>query len=205
MQEEALLRLKEFIKTHFVVLCITCLGVLCIVFGVILLLPKGEKEAITIEEGSKTVSEPNPSVMTITVDVSGAVARPGVYTLSSEARMKDALSAAGGITDEADNDQVSKNINLAQKLTDSSKIYIPFLGEQMPGQSSQSVAGAAASTLININTASLAELDRLPRIGEVTAQKIISGRPYQTINDLVTKKAVTSSVFSEIEKLVTTQ
>lgn len=204
MNEETLLRFQEFVKSHFLIVVMSSLGFLFLILGLVLVLPQGKEESITFEETSeKNTLQENNSESTITVDVSGAVLHPGVYTLSSDSRMKDAIQAAGGMTEEADAEQISKSINLAQKLTDSSKVYIPFEGETVSGSlPAGSVAGASSTSLININTASVAELDRLPRIGAVTAQKIISNRPYQSLNDLVTKKAVSSSVFSEIQKLI---
>lgn len=144
------------------------------------------------------------------VDVSGAVIKPGVYTLSSDARVEDAIKAAGGVTDFADPMYLSKTVNLAQKVADGMKIYIPNAGEAhspSSGQAGQSgapaVAGASAqSSSVNINTASLSELDQLPGVGQVGAQKIIDTRPYSGIEELITKKAVTKSVYEKIKDLV---
>lgn len=126
------------------------------------------------------------------VDVSGAVVKPGVYLLPAGSRLDEALKMAGGISQNADPNYLSKSINLSQKITDGMKIYIPQLGEIVSNLSS----------LIDINSASADQLDKLPGIGPTTAQTIITKRPYQTINDLVVKKVVSKSVFSKIEKLI---
>lgn len=135
------------------------------------------------------------------VDVSGAVVNPGVYTLAAGARIEDAIKAAGGVTTSADPTYMSKTINLAQKITDGVKIYIPPVQES--GQSVvQTVAGAQEVNLINVNTASLSELDILPGVGPVSAQAIIDKRPYSGIEELLTKKAVTRSTYDKIKGLV---
>ena len=134
----------------------------------------------------------------IVVHVDGAVAKPGVYELDSGARVSDAVSASGGLSKDAD----TAKVNLAAKVSDGQKIYIPKIGEQSAG-GSQSVAGDSTSALVNINTASESQLDTLPGIGPVTAQKIIASRPYSTPEELLSKKAVGQSVYGKIKDLVT--
>lgn len=140
---------------------------------------------------------------TISVDVSGAVQKPGVYKLQEGSRVEDAIKLAGGILEDSNKEYVSKYLNLALKLTDGSKVYVPFAGEtQFPNTQGQGgVAGVA--TKVNINTSSQAELEALPGIGPVTASKIISDRPYQKIEDLVDKKIVSKSVFEKIKDSIT--
>jgi competence protein ComEA len=146
------------------------------------------------------------SAFTIKVDVSGSVVNPGVYTLSKDSRVEDAIKAAGGVTEEISQEYLSKNINLAQKVSDGIKIYIPKEGEQTTSSANSSAPSDQTEVggLININTASLQELDKLPGVGEVTAQKIIDGRPYSGIEDLFTKKAVSRAVYEKIKEKVTT-
>ncbi len=108
---------------------------------------------------------------------------------------------ASGLSQTADRDWVSKNLNLAQKLADGTKIYIPKLG--------QANAAAVQNTsqtnnLININSASLQELDSLPGIGQVTAQKVIDNRPYTSIDDLLSKKIVNQKVFDKLKERIST-
>lgn len=141
----------------------------------------------------------------IQVDVSGAVKTPGVYRLSSEARVEEAVAAAGGLSDNANQEYVSKSLNLAQKLSDGLKIYVPFKGETAvpPSGSVGQIAVSGASTgPVNLNTATQAQLEALPGIGPVTANKIISGRPYSGVDELVNKKVLSKSVFEKIKDQV---
>lgn len=102
----------------------------------------------------------------IVVHVAGAVVNPGVYALKSNARVNDAIAAAGGMTAEADSD----SLNLAATLSDGEKIHVYTLDE-----TSGNVSGSAGG-LININTASKEELMTLSGIGEVLAENIIAYR-----------------------------
>ncbi|MBU1032247.1 helix-hairpin-helix domain-containing protein [Patescibacteria group bacterium] len=136
----------------------------------------------------------------ISVDVSGAVNKPGVYQVKDESRIEEAIASAGGFSENANKEYISKYLNMAQKLSDGSKLYIPFTEEQ--GNASQNigvVAGENTGAKININTATQAELESLNGIGSVRASAIISGRPYQTIEDLLNQKILGKSVFENIK------
>ncbi len=105
----------------------------------------------------------------------GAVVRPGIYPLPSGARVADLLAAAGGPTRDADLDA----INLAAKVADGDRIYVPRRGEVAPSAlsgASGAGGGAAAPTTVNLNSASLEELDSLPGVGPATAQAILDYR-----------------------------
>ena len=137
----------------------------------------------------------------ISVDVSGAVQKPGVYKLTDGSRIEQAIQASGGFSQEANQEYISKYLNMAQKLSDGSKVYVPFEGEQASGsQGSGTVAGTQTSSQININTATQAELETLPGIASIRASNIISGRPYQVVEDLLNKKIVTKAVFEKIKE-----
>lgn len=140
----------------------------------------------------------------ISVDVSGAVVKPGVYEIKDGSRIEDAVLAAGGFANSSNKEYISKYINMAQKLSDGSKVYVPFEGEQTGGaQGGSVVAGTvAASAKVNINTATQAELEALPGIGPVTASKIISDRPYNKVEDLLNKKIVNKTVYEKIKDSV---
>lgn len=141
----------------------------------------------------------------ISVDVSGAVVKPGVYQLRNGSRIEDAVLAAGGFAETANREYISKYLNMAQKLVDGSKVYVPLEGEQVSGAKNVgTVAGAAsANAQVNINIATQAELEALPGIGPVTASKIISDRPYHAAEDLLNKKVVNKSTFEKIKDLIT--
>lgn len=139
---------------------------------------------------------------TIWVDLAGAVMQPGVYELPSGSRYKDLLARAGGLSAGADREWVEKNLNLAQKLEDAQKVFIPSQSETESGE----VAGESsvvAGKIININTASASELDTLWGIGEVRAKDIIDNRPYSSTDELLTKKIIPSNVFEKIKEEIT--
>jgi competence protein ComEA len=186
-------KLKKFLLEDKISLVFFLFALVLLALGIFLLLPKGEGEnkISIIDENQASLSAE------IFVDVAGAVIKPGVYKLAPSSRTADAISTAGGFSSNADPQFISKGINLAQKLSDGAKIYVPQKGE------SDSAVGTAqglpGSSLININSATLSQLDILPGIGPVTAQKIISGRPYSKIEELLEKKIVGASTFEKIK------
>lgn len=137
----------------------------------------------------------------IVVDVAGAVKNPGVYQVLSSARVGEVLEKAGGVSQEADLDWVSKNINLAGKLSDGVKVYVPFEGEVVDSdvEGAQSVGGSKSSihSMVNVNTADLGTLDSLWGIGEVRASSIIENRPYGSIWELEEKAGVPRNVIEK--------
>lgn len=149
---------------------------------------------------------------TLKIDIQGSVMTPGVYNLKEGSRIMDALSSAGGLSADADREYLSKYLNRAAKLTDGQKIYIPSAGETASGKSPFGSAQGKQNNLgdlsnlsqkkLNINTASQAELEVLPGVGPVTAGKIISGRPYQTIEELKNRKIVGNALFEKIKDLI---
>lgn len=140
----------------------------------------------------------------IKVDVSGAVQNPGVYALPLGSRVQDAIFSAGNLSAQADKNWVAKNINYAAIMVDGGKLYIPKLGENTVNNTSGTVAGTMTTAQkINLNTATLSELDELPGVGKITAQKILDGRPYGKIEELTSKKIVGSSEFDKIKTQIT--
>jgi len=151
-----------------------------------------------------------PTAAPVRVYVSGAVATPGVYTLPPRSLVDDALKAAGGATAEADLDR----INLALEVRDQQQIHVPRKGES--AQPGPSVSGSAAATQgspvakrVNINTATLAELDTLPKIGLVTAQRIIDYRtqngPFKKSEDLKNVSGIGDATFETLKDLITVE
>lgn len=143
----------------------------------------------------------DPKSSGLKVDISGAVNTPGVYTLVPGSRVEDLMIQAGGFTEAVNKEFVAKNLNLSQKITDGMKVYIPFEGEQGSAVLAANT-GPKQAVLIGINSATQAELDTLPGVGPVTANKIITNRPYSDISELLTKKAVTKTTFEKIKDLV---
>ncbi|GAV25459.1 hypothetical protein ciss_13920 [Carboxydothermus islandicus] len=148
---------------------------------------------------------------TLVVHVAGAVYKPGVYVLEEGARVKDAIEKAQGILPLADD----SSINLAAKVSDGQKIYIPFKNENttpasisngFSQQNAQKGAGSQGAKL-NINTASAEELDKLPGVGPATAAKIIEYReqngPFVTIEDLKKVKGIGDKKFETLKDYIT--
>jgi len=148
----------------------------------------------------------------ITAEISGAVTTPGVYKLSMGARIEDLLVSSGGFSVDADRNWTDKYLNRAAKVTDGQKVYIPKTGEQTLGASAKSGGGdqsgsssfsSDSNTLINVNTASLKELDTIPGIGQTYGQNIIDHRPYSNTQELVSKGAIKQSLYEKIKDLIT--
>ncbi|MBI4157752.1 helix-hairpin-helix domain-containing protein [Candidatus Woesebacteria bacterium] len=133
------------------------------------------------------------------VEVGGAVEKPGVYKLSSESRVEDALVLSGGLSADADREWVETTLNRAAKIVDGQKIYIPKNGEKSANVGLTTIGETAQNSLINVNTASLKELDTLPGIGPVYGQSIIDHRPYSTPEELISKGAVKQNVYDKIK------
>jgi len=162
----------------------------------------------------------------LVVEISGEVEKPGVYHFSSGARIDDLLGLAGGVTENADSVWMAKNLNRAAKLIDGQKLYIPAQSNEKPSSpeesnsqsstltakelttaaptsDSRTINSQASNGLININTASLSELDSLPGIGPVYAQKMIDHRPCSDISELKSKKVVPNATFEKIKEKIT--
>jgi competence protein ComEA len=187
-------RKKSYLAT------IALLGLLLIVGGVVItmVLREGSSGGVEIMEVESFDEAQDKEIF---VDVAGAVIKPGMYRFEIGARINDALVKAGGLALEADRDWVSKNLNLALKLSDGVKLYIPYEGTTLrQGYEDQgSVAGTSITGKINVNSASISELDTLWGVGEATAKKIIEGRPYGSKEELLTKKVVKTNVYEEIK------
>lgn len=184
------------------------------IFSSILFLQQKNNEKtispISKKNETRTITQKN----TITVDVSGAVHNPFVYTLGNNNRIIDAIQKAGGLTDDADEAFVKRNVNYARILSDQEKIYIPFLFDTTNGyvlenkrvldytQPNTSQNNQDERMLININVASALELDQLPGIGKVQSEAIFNARPYTSIDDLVKNSVIKQSVFDKIRDLI---
>ena len=141
----------------------------------------------------------------------GAVVRPGVYVLPSSARVADALAAAGGTAAEANVDQ----LNLAAKLLDAQRIYVPRQGEAPPppdlaaGPGTAGPTGTASGTPaepIDLNAATAAQLDVLPGVGPATSNAIVTYRtkhgPFRSVSDLLSVPGIGPAKLDAIRPLV---
>jgi len=132
----------------------------------------------------------------IKVEVSGAVKNPGVYTFEVGTRVEEALKAAGGVLETAD--LTKMEVSLASQLIDGQKIFVPLRMTVFEKE--------ANSSKINLNQASLEELEKLPGIGEVLAQRIIDYRnqngPFENIEDIKKVSGIGEKKFEAIKDLI---
>lgn len=194
-----------FLKTYAIPLGLGCVGLILLGYGLLSSMRSDQSNTDQSSINSRApIAKPTVS-KDIIVDIEGAVQKPGVVHLHSDARVQDALVAAGGMTEIADNNWIQKHLNLAAKLTDGGKMYIPRNGESVAGATTSDTSnstGLNTSDTVNINTATSSELDALPGIGPTTAQKIITNRPYSDINELTSKKVVNKKVFEQIKEKI---
>jgi competence ComEA-like helix-hairpin-helix protein len=189
---------------------------------------------------SNLQSTPTPSMALISVYVSGAVSRPGVYTLPLGSRIDSAVAAAGGALPDADLD----GINLAEKLSDEAHVRVYRIGEvaaatqtttsgaqTVPSQAPHSTSPTARqagsqpttpprqagtttpatkptpSVKINLNTATAEDLQQIPGIGPVIAQRIIADRkangPYRSVEDLMRISGIKEGILARLRNYVT--
>lgn len=134
------------------------------------------------------------------VHISGAVATPGVYSLPANARLADAIAAGGGLSARAD----PSGINLAARVGDGERIVIPAIEEAQPSEGESTPAGPG---MININTATAAELEVLPGIGPVLAGRIVDDReangPFLGVDGLTRVDGISAATVDEVRDLVT--
>lgn len=192
----------EWVRKWGVVLFFGVLGLGLIVYGFWdQLRPREVKVEIVKEQGT---SEKVKVGGEIVVDVAGAVEKPGVYKLPSNSRIGDALVLAGGLSLSADRSWVAANLNLAERLEDGEKIYIPGKLENSDNRITQNigVSETQKNQKININLASVSELDRLEGIGPSRAQTIVDNRPYSKTEELVSKARIPQSVYDKISSSI---
>jgi competence protein ComEA len=152
----------------------------------------------------------------VVVSIGGAVEEPGLIPVKPGTRLGQAIDQAGGFKPEADKAFINKQLNLASLVTDQQQVYIPFISESVIAaakpidqvaddeatSTSIPAASAPTSTGISINTASAAELETLPGIGAKRADDIIQNRPYQSLTELTDKKIISTSLFTDIEAVI---
>ena len=168
-----------------------------------------------------------PTPLTVRIHVAGAVVRPGVYTVSSSARVVDAVKAAGGPTSRAD----LERINLAQTIVDTEQVFVPFRSTRTtkitvaprlrPSRTTIPVSvptipsalpiigvpTTSVTPLINLNSATSDQLDTLPGVGPSTAKAIISYRnrkgPFRKVEDLLSVPGIGPSKVAALRDQVT--
>lgn len=182
------------------------------------------KKSMADQSSGEDVLEGDASKEEICVYVCGAVGNPGVYRLSGDVRMTDAIDAAGGMTEDAG----ARYLNLAAKVSDGTKIYVPTSVEveealvsggedvysvvtvsadnAVSTSSSQTEKSTSSGGLVNINTAGKEELMTLPGIGESKAEKIIAYRDenggFSQTEDLMLISGIKEGLFNKVKDYI---
>lgn len=138
------------------------------------------------------------------VEITGQVLSPGVYEVKKELMVIELIDLAGGLTEYADLESVHKDISLSSIVEQRQKIYIPALPIYTNG--SKGTSGStkpSADNKVSINSATIDQLDSLPDVGPATANKIISSRPYKTLEDLKEVEGIGEKTYNNIVSLIT--
>ena len=178
--------------------------------------PTKEKVMVTNAVNTTRVEETTTMMpQNCYVDIKGEVLQPGVYEFSCESRMQEVIKKAGGFTEEAD----ETKINLAQKISDQMQIIVPNLhskqeggvteGNSEKGNMSNTTPSNSKQGTVNINTATLEELQTIKGIGKKKAEAILQYRKehgaFRTKEDLLQVKGIGKKALEAIESQVTFQ
>jgi competence protein ComEA len=210
---EVVLNRKEFTNILIGVLIGICLGI----GGATLARQTRPAPIVIIPPAPTSTPAPTPTPAPIQVFVNGAVAKPDIYELPPESNVKKAIAAAGGFTENAN----TVVVNLAQPLSHGYQVYVPTIAEstiQSPpivskpeGLTTQSYANSGTETngLVNINIATLDDLDTLPGIGPSIAQKIIDYRDangsFPNAEAIMNVSGIGEAKYNQIKDLITTE
>jgi competence protein ComEA len=150
---------------------------------------------------------PSSSGDSVFVHVLGAVRNPGLFELGNGARVIDAVSAAGGFTDDAE----QGGVNLARIMADGEQIVVPRIGEAPPaavaGPTGSGAAAAPPGAKVSLNSGAAADFETLPRIGPAMAQRIVDWRTangrFSRIEDLMNVTGIGQKTFDSLKDLIT--
>ncbi|WP_218653517.1 helix-hairpin-helix domain-containing protein [Streptococcus pluranimalium] len=172
----------------------------------------GQSESLSsaaISSEKNTVESDIASSRTITVDIKGAVKKPGVYELPSDSRVNDAILLAGGVTAEADR----QSVNFAQKLNDEAVVYVASQGENISVVATNTTVTSRVETAgdssdkVNLNTATLADLQTISGIGQKRAQDILDYRDsnggFKSVDDLSNVSGIGEKTLEKLREEVT--
>ncbi|HEL1566620.1 TPA: helix-hairpin-helix domain-containing protein [Streptococcus suis] len=171
-------------------------------------LPQTEQASSSSDLVEETSTEVSKEPSLLVVDVKGAVVKPGLYTLEADARVNDAVEAAGGLTSQAD----PKSINLAQKLSDEAVVYVASKDENISVVASTTTSSAMSqeeknTSLVNLNTATEADLQTISGIGAKRATDIIAYREanggFKSVDDLNNVSGIGDKTMESIRPYVT--
>lgn len=196
--------------------------ILALAAAFVLFVPDEEAQAGVAEVGDILGGSPTPVPVSsaaapaapIVVDLQGAVAQPGIRELPAGARTADAIAAAGGYAPDVDLAAAAAAINLARALADGEQIIVPRVGDEataLPPSSGTAEGSAggpagAAAALVDLNTATQEQLESLPGIGPVTAQKIMAARdeqPFSSLDDALQRGIIHRGQLEDIQGLAT--
>ncbi len=149
---------------------------------------------------------PTASPSNVLVEVSGAVQRPGVYSLSPGSRVQDVILQANGFLDTASQKYIHQELKLAEKAVDQEKIYIPFVEEELNQNSSFEKGMSPLSDLHisenrNINQATQRELESVSGIGEKRAEQILEAMPFTGWSDFQQRVSIPANILAELQKI----
>jgi competence protein ComEA len=165
----------------------------------------GSARDVAISPAPAATATADATAALVVVDVGGGVRRPGVYRLETGTRVADAIVAAGGFGPTVDAAAVNATLNLAALIEDGEKIAVPERGAGAAEAQSSAASRTTRPGRIDLNTATQAELESLPGIGPVTAQKIIEARreaPFRSLDELTARKVLGASTLEKIRDLV---
>jgi competence protein ComEA len=164
--------------------------------------PAGSTAAPSPAQGSPPVGEVARTASTVVVSVVGLVARPGLVSLPAGARVADAVEAAGGFRPEAD----PASVNLAAVVTDGEQIAVGLPGAPVAGGGGGSDSPRSSGGRVDLNAATAAELDALPGIGPVLAERIVAYRdaegPFRSVDQLDDVPGIGPAIAAELADLV---
>jgi competence protein ComEA len=190
----------DWVGHHRAVLSAAILGAIVVSVGVLFVRRPDPPRLIVQQPATRPAASPQVPAL-IVVHLSGEVIAPGVYSLPVGARVDDALKAAGGPTGDGD----IQRLNLAARLADGQQIVVPKRAYPLAAGLTQVPSPTAGR--LNLNTATVAELDGLPGVGPVTAQRIVAYREqhgsFTQIEQLRDAKLVSAATFEKIKELIT--
>jgi competence protein ComEA len=164
--------------------------------------PGAEPEA-TSDERTGAARSASSTRGTVVVHVAGAVATPGVLVMPAGARVIDAVEGAGGARPDADLDR----LNLAAKLVDGQRILVLAVGAVAPAGDPGVTGGTGAGGLVDLNSATAAQLEALPGIGPALAAAILAERTrrggFRSVNELREVRGIGEARFADIKDRVT--
>lgn len=150
-----------------------------------------------------TVTTTSAATTVVVVDVQGAVRRPGLVSVRAGARVADAITAAGGLKPGA----TTTGLNLARRVNDGEQVLVATPGSAAPNQGAQPAGAGAGGNRLDLNLATLEQLDALPGVGPVTARRILDWREengrFASVDQLREVDGIGDKRFESLRELVT--